>query len=593
MKLTPVSGSYTPDVIQTALDYFAVPSTSTLVAALNDTTSQTEGAKITTTYRVHTSSTQVAGTYTGQVRYTLTHSGSGQSIYNLTASSDGAIAPNEILTVTSDTSLRDFVNVTVNGATVPSTYYRISDDYTSIIFTEEFSSTYLSLGTYTIGITSLTGEGSINITVENSTLSAKAILGANGNLNFINDSQSYSVGDTYTDNLGETTISAIYNVPTDSTTNTDVAWTGTSSDDARPEITAVNFDNSFYSFHPTSTAYWFYRDMYIDSMTNMDNLNTSSVINMSRMLLGVGGFSSSISLDVSSWDTSNVANMSYMFSRTTGAVVNLIGLNTWDVSNVTNMSYMFCAVGQYSTSITLDLSGWDTSSVTDMSWMFYNITWDSRADFELDLSSFNTSKVTNMSYMFQDAIGLTTIYVGDGWDTSKVTSSSTMFGYNNKLVGGNGTTFNSSYTDKTYARIDTAETPGYLTYKGTTSSSNNATAGTPLATASNPTSDSTSASSSGAEAQQSSASNDNASDSTAQSTTVTNNSDTSSNDNASGAPNSYTNPQGKTATTATAKGQNIVPYLLVGILLSVATAGACFVLTAHKKRKGKRNNGRK
>jgi hypothetical protein len=34
-----------------------------------------------------------------------------------------------------------------------------------------------------------------------------------------------------------------------------------------------------------------------------------------------------------------------------------------------------------------------------------------------------------------------------------------------KLVGGNGTAYNSSYIDKTYARIDTAEIPGYLTAK--------------------------------------------------------------------------------------------------------------------------------
>ena len=34
-----------------------------------------------------------------------------------------------------------------------------------------------------------------------------------------------------------------------------------------------------------------------------------------------------------------------------------------------------------------------------------------------------------------------------------------------KIVGGNGTTYNSSYTDKTYARIDTASTPGYFTAK--------------------------------------------------------------------------------------------------------------------------------
>lgn len=39
-----------------------------------------------------------------------------------------------------------------------------------------------------------------------------------------------------------------------------------------------------------------------------------------------------------------------------------------------------------------------------------------------------------------------------------------------KLVGGNGTTYNNNITDKTYAVIDTATTPGYLTNINKTSS---------------------------------------------------------------------------------------------------------------------------
>ena len=38
-----------------------------------------------------------------------------------------------------------------------------------------------------------------------------------------------------------------------------------------------------------------------------------------------------------------------------------------------------------------------------------------------------------------------------------------MFRGDNNIIGGNGTTYNSNYIDATYARIDTAETPGYFT----------------------------------------------------------------------------------------------------------------------------------
>lgn len=50
----------------------------------------------------------------------------------------------------------------------------------------------------------------------------------------------------------------------------------------------------------------------------------------------------------------------------------------------------------------------------------------------------------------------------DGWTTESVEDSDNMFANCWNIVGGNGTTYDEAYTDATYARIDTAETPGYL-----------------------------------------------------------------------------------------------------------------------------------
>ena len=106
----------------------------------------------------------------------------------------------------------------------------------------------------------------------------------------------------------------------------------------------------------------------------------------------------------------------------------------------------------------------NTSEVTNMSYMFfYNLGLTS-----LDLSSFNTSKVTDMSYMFDYCTNLRTIYVGSGWNTAAVTESGYMFYYCNSLEGGQGTTYDGSHVDKTYARIDGGtSTPGYFTAAGT------------------------------------------------------------------------------------------------------------------------------
>ena len=72
--------------------------------------------------------------------------------------------------------------------------------------------------------------------------------------------------------------------------------------------------------------------------------------------------------------------------------------------------------------------------------------------------------------MFASCTNLTTIYVseynkttGKGWTTKNVTDSRDMFYATTKLVGGNGTKFNSSYIDATYARIDKTRKKGYFT----------------------------------------------------------------------------------------------------------------------------------
>ena len=82
----------------------------------------------------------------------------------------------------------------------------------------------------------------------------------------------------------------------------------------------------------------------------------------------------------------------------------------------------------------------------------------------LDLSNFNTSNVTNMAQMFNSSTNLKTIYVSNKFNTDKVTSSTNMFRGCTNLVGGAGTKYNSSYVDKTYARIDgDTSNPGYFT----------------------------------------------------------------------------------------------------------------------------------
>ena len=106
------------------------------------------------------------------------------------------------------------------------------------------------------------------------------------------------------------------------------------------------------------------------------------------------------------------------------------------------------------------LSYLNTSEVTDMTYMFGYC----KKLTSLDLSNFNTSKVTDMKNMFYSCLKLQTIYVGEGWSTAAVTSSSNMFMGCRVLVGGKGTAYDVNHVNKTYARIDGGTgNPGYFT----------------------------------------------------------------------------------------------------------------------------------
>ena len=148
-------------------------------------------------------------------------------------------------------------------------------------------------------------------------------------------------------------------------------------------------------------------------------LDTSNVVNMRAMFAGT-----KFNQPIGNWNTSNVTDMSYMFS---GATVFNQPLNNWDVSNVTDMSYMFAGVryvnGTSYNRISLfnqPLWKWNVSKVTNMSHMF-----DGASSFNQDINNWNTSSVTDMSWLFAGALDFNKPL--NNWDTSKVITMAHMF----------------------------------------------------------------------------------------------------------------------------------------------------------------------
>jgi surface protein len=88
-------------------------------------------------------------------------------------------------------------------------------------------------------------------------------------------------------------------------------------------------------------------------------------------------------LDLSGWDTSNAAKMSYMFFNCKS--LEELDLSHFNTSNVFSMEYMFCFCESLKT---LDITNFDTYNVTHISGMFKNC----KSLEKLNLSSFKFSE---------------------------------------------------------------------------------------------------------------------------------------------------------------------------------------------------------
>ena len=205
-------------------------------------------------------------------------------------------------------------------------------------------------------------------------------------------------------------------------------------------IKHIVFDKSFSTYTPTSLYQFFCYLSKLETITDLEYLNTANVTDMSYMFYSC---SSLTSLDVTHFDTANVTNMSSMFwgcSSLTSLDVthfnteNVTDMNSmfsscssltsldvtkFNTANVTNMSYMFT---NCTALLSLDVTNFDTANVTDMTRMFMGCS----SLTSLDVTNFNTAKVTDMSYMFANCVALTSLYLTN-FNTEKVTDMDSMF----------------------------------------------------------------------------------------------------------------------------------------------------------------------
>jgi len=213
----------------------------------------------------------------------------------------------------------------------------------------------------------------------------------------------------------------------------------------------------------------------------VENWDVSNATNMECMFYGCGQLTE---MDLSKWRPGKVTNFRHTFADcfklqhidmtgwTTESATSFDGLfndcyslveldlSDLDTGNCTTFAQFFEGCGGLKT--VKGMENWDVSKVVTMSEMFNANGKDMHLEY-VDLSSFNTLSLKDVESMFNGCYRLKTVYVGDGWDLSKVTDFANVFAGCDNLVGGAGTTFMG--TNLKYAHVDGGtENPGYLTH---------------------------------------------------------------------------------------------------------------------------------
>ena len=158
----------------------------------------------------------------------------------------------------------------------------------------------------------------------------------------------------------------------------------------------------------------------------INSLNLSGWKIAQANLYGIFEYSTIKNLDISGWDCKYYSSGNSLSSFLPKS---LISLKANNIILYGNASYL---LNSASNLVTIEgISSWNTSHITDMSYMFVNCS----SLKQIDLSEWNVSNVTNMTSMFRNCSNLTTVGDLSCWDTSKVKYLGEYDGFSNRYLG--------------------------------------------------------------------------------------------------------------------------------------------------------------
>ena len=447
-----------------------------------------EGSTLKTTYQAYISQTQPAGTYTGQVKYTLIHphdnaaplatmldTGPNVSIKmrNLSAGTTDATSTtvNTLIKAihTANTLPQDFVATEANTVSVPDSKYPIyiffdnTNDAGIMYFYTEGNSIGMNSDSRSIfcnltNLVDLTGLADWDASMAKN---FRGVFSLDTSLTSLNGLENWNVGNVedmmylFYGDTALADLSALQNWNTRSVTNlrqflamgTSTTSSALTTLDGLEDWNVSNVKNMYGAISANGSltdisalAEWdvssvenlsvaFLGDTSLTTLHGLEKWNTKNVTTLEATFYRC---SSLIDISaLSNWDTSNVINLNETFARDT-SLASAHGIENWDTSSITSMIMTF---NQDVSLESIDVSNWDTSNVITMRSMFNvgeNYAGNGQLTEIIGLGDLDVSNVYDMTSMFYGAGQMTHYDIAD-WDVSKVESFNHMFCDNKKL----------------------------------------------------------------------------------------------------------------------------------------------------------------
>lgn len=399
-----------PVTIQNSFDSFhTVPSEYTLVAKRTTNTdagTNATGSNFKTTYQAYISSEQLAGTYVGQVKYTLVHPNTTPTPKS-TMLDEGPTVCAKMKTLAAGTE------TTCTTATSDIKAIRMADSLPSGFIASDANTVSTSTSRHPIYIFfDNTNDAGIMYFY---TGGYQVVMNPDSSQLFLRNYGLSDISGVATwDSSNVTTLRSAFYDSTFSLTNVDSLsnWDTSKVETLHGFLATSSSGISTVGNNPilndiSGLALWdtsnvtvltgaFQNAKSLQSLHGLELWDVSKVETLQNTFSGISSLSDISAL--SNWDTSKVATLEYAFSDI-NSLSTLSGLETWDVSRVENLRMAFAISSS-------DYNSGARSQITDIS----------------ALSNWNTSSVTNMRAMFQNLNKITTLDALANWDVSHVTN---------------------------------------------------------------------------------------------------------------------------------------------------------------------------